>query len=174
MDGELRQILTPAEIARRIEELGGLITRRYAGEPLLMVGVLSGAFMFLADLARKVNLELYFDFVRLCSYGQGTARSGLELLADLRCDLRGRHVLIVEDIVDTGHSVKFLLDEFSSRQPASLAVCALVDKLERRETEVAVDFAGFRLEKGFVIGFGMDFAGKYRQLDGLYELTARG
>jgi hypoxanthine phosphoribosyltransferase len=170
-------VLVPAEeIAARVAELGREISEAYRNRQLVCVCVLKGAFLFFADLLRHVDVGPEIDFVRLASYGAGTASSGtLTFSKDLEVNIEGKHVLIVEDIVDSGRSVEFLEHVFSKRNPRSLKICALVDKKERRETDVPIAFTGFNLTgKGFLVGFGMDYAERYRELDAIYELIREG
>ncbi|MCM0755375.1 hypoxanthine phosphoribosyltransferase [Desulfovibrio aminophilus] len=170
-------VLVPAEkIAARVAELGREVSEAYRNKPLVCVCVLKGAFLFFADLLRHVDVGPEIDFVRLASYGAGTASSGtITFSKDLEVNIEGKHVLIVEDIVDSGRSAEFLVHVFSKRNPRSLKICALVDKKERRETDVPVAFTGFNLTgKGFLVGFGMDYAERYRELDAIYELIREG
>ncbi|MBG0775598.1 MAG: hypoxanthine phosphoribosyltransferase [Desulfovibrionaceae bacterium] len=170
---DLIPVIDAPTIQARIEALAEEIDRRYEGKRPVVVCVLKGAFMFFSDLVKRLACAPEIDFVRVASYGRDTSRGQQTLLAkDVDIDLAGRHVIVVEDVVDTGHSLKLLLEEFARRGPASLATCALVDKRERREVEVQVDFPGFKLTKGFIIGYGMDYAERYRDLDAIYELKA--
>ena len=170
MSDRLKQVISPVRVRERVREMGREISAYYAGEPVLAVCVLKGAFLFFADLVRCLTVEVEIDFVRLASYGQGASRGEIVFSKDLEIPARDRHVLLVEDIVDTGHSVDFLRRALAARGPKSLMLAALVDKRERREVEVKVDFPGFTLEKGFLVGCGMDLAEKYRGLDGIYEI----
>lgn len=171
MPGKLTPVLTPEAIAARNAELGAAISAHYQGKDLLVVGVLKGAFMFLADLVRHITVPARVDFVRLASYGAQDSPGELSFLQDLETSCEGRHVLVVEDIVDTGHSMSMLLKVLRSRNAASVTLCALIDKHERRLAEVMVDFYGFRLAKGFLVGYGLDFAEDYRCLPGVFELS---
>lgn len=173
MRHEMKVLVDAATIHARVEELGREISAAYANEPLVLVCVLKGAFLFFADLARAMRIECEHDFVRLASYGSGTSRGKeMRFSKDLEVPIEGKHVLLVEDIVDTGNSVEFLRHVFAKRRPQSLKVCALVDKRERREIEINVDFAGFNLTgAGFLVGYGMDYAERYRELDAIYELV---
>ncbi|SKA72733.1 hypoxanthine phosphoribosyltransferase [Desulfobaculum bizertense DSM 18034] len=167
----MKVVVSAEEIQKRIDELGAEITEHFQGEPVTVVCVLKGGFLFFADLVRSIKLDLELDFVRLASYGKGTESGELVFSKDLETSIKGKNVLIVEDIVDTGHSMDFLLRTLDERNPKRLALAALVDKHERREADVKVDFYGFHLAEGFIIGYGMDFAEKYRELDGIYELV---
>lgn len=171
MAGKLIPVITPEEIAARVADLGAQISREYQGKELLVVGVLKGAFMFLSDVVRHINVPARVDFVRLASYGSKDSPGELKFLEDLETPCEGKHVLVVEDIVDTGHSMSMLLTVLRSRGAASVRLCALIDKAERRQAEVVVDFSGFRLAKGFLVGYGLDFAEDYRCLPGVYELS---
>lgn len=173
MAQEMKTVIDAESIERRVAELGEQITRHYQGQPLVAVCVLKGAFMFFADLVRHIkNDSLQLDFVRMASYGNGTSRGCQTVFSDdMKLDVTGKHVLLVEDIVDTGHCAKYLLEAFAKRGAASVCICAAVDKHERREVDLTVDFAGFPLQKGFIVGYGMDHAEKYRELNAVYELV---
>ena len=170
MSEQLKEVISPERVRKRIREMGREISGHYDGEPVLAVCVLKGAYFFFADLVRSLSLDMELDFVRLASYGQGTSSGEIVFSKDLETSIQGRHVLLVEDIVDTGRSIDFLRRMLVGRGPRSLKLAALVDKRERREVEVKVDFPGFTLEKGFLVGCGMDFAEKYRGLSGIYEI----
>lgn len=167
---ELHLVYSEATIAAAVDDLAGRITVDYAGQELLMLVVLKGAFIFGADLARKVRVPLRFDFVELSSY-EGMSSTGRPLLTlDARVPLRGRHVLVVEDIVDTGVSLSFLMEHLKGMEPASLRICALVDKRERRQTDIRVDYAGLECDRGFLVGYGLDFDGAWRELPAIYHV----
>lgn len=159
-------------IEKRVAELAAGIDGVYGIEPLVAICVLKGAFIFFSDLVRKLhNPFLELDFVRLSSYGKSFNSTGHVIFnKDVEVDIRGKHVLIVEDIVDTGHTMRFLLDQFAARQPLSLRIAALVDKHERRKSEVSVDFAGFSLPGGFLVGYGLDYAEHFRALPDICEI----
>jgi hypoxanthine phosphoribosyltransferase len=168
-----RVVFSREVIDQRVRELGEEISERFKGKPLVVVCVLKGAFIFCADLLRTLSIEVEVDFVRLGSYGTGKSSLGKVLFkSDLELSVENKHVLIVEDIVDSGNSMSYLKEVLSARGPASIAICSLIDKKERRDTNVQVDFSGFHLEKGFVIGYGLDFAEKYRHLDSVYEIIS--
>lgn len=148
----------------RIAELGAEIQAAYAGKDLLVVGILKGSFLFLADLVRTINLPLTVDFMAVSSY-QGTKSTGVvKILKDLDRSVAGRHLLVVEDIVDTGLTLKYLLENLETRQPASVAVCSLLDKTAVRKENVDVAFSGFECPNAFVVGYGLDYNGRYRNL----------
>lgn len=177
MTPTLKTVLARGTIALRVNEMGAAISEHYKGEPfkdapLIMLCVLKGAFIFFADLVRAVSIEPEVDFVRLASYGNQALRKERILFAkDMELPVADRHVLVVDDIVDTGHSMHYLLKVLAMRGAKSLKVCALVDKRERREVEVIVDFPGFVLPSGFVVGYGLDYAERYRHLPAVYELV---
>jgi hypoxanthine phosphoribosyltransferase len=160
-----RMLITPGEIAARVAELGQAIRQDYAGRAPLLVGVLKGAIVFAADLMRAVGRPAEIDFIGLQSYGSGTRSAGVvRLTADLGVSMEGKDVIVVEDIIDTGHTWAFLRRNLLTRHPASLALCALLDKLPRRQVEVRVDYAGFVIPDEFVVGYGLDHGGQYRTL----------
>lgn len=169
---ELVTVFSADEIATRVSELGAEIDAAYGTEPLVAICVLNGAFMFFSDLVRRIaNPRIELDFVRLASYGMNSVSSKHVIFSkDIDVDVLGKHVLVVEDIVDSGHTMRFLLDQLGCRKPKSVAVAALVDKRERREADVEVAFAGFCLPEGFIVGYGMDYAGRYRNLPDIREL----
>ncbi|TLM64750.1 MAG: hypoxanthine phosphoribosyltransferase [Deltaproteobacteria bacterium] len=158
-------------IAARVAALAGEIDRDYAGRDLLLVGILKGSLVFIADLARAIGTPAEIDFVRIASYGSETRSSGLvEIRTDLETPIRGRHVLVVEDIVDSGYTLEALCNLLLLREPASLRVCALVDKKSQRATDVPVDYVGFSLEKGFIVGYGLDYDEQFRGLPDIYTI----
>jgi hypoxanthine phosphoribosyltransferase len=160
-----RVLITEEELRSRVAELGEAISRDYAGQTPILVGILQGAFIFMADLIRAITLDVTTDFIGLGSYDSGTRPSGVvRLLSDLSMPIDGRHVLIVEDIVDTGLTISYLKRMLLARHPASIRVCVLVDKIERREVEVDIDYIGFTIPNVFVVGYGFDHGGIYRNL----------
>jgi hypoxanthine phosphoribosyltransferase len=153
------------QIAKRVAEMGAQITRDLNGEKLVMVGVLKGAAIFLSDLARAVEVDTTFDFVAVSSYGKGQRSSGAaKLIKDLDEPIEGKHVLIVEDILDTGLTLSFLRKVFSQHHPKTLRIAALLDKPSRRVERIDADYVGFSIPNLFVIGYGMDYAERYRNL----------
>ncbi len=171
----LKLVLSSAEISRRIQELGRQITQEMGDKELVVVGVLKGAFVFMADLIRAIEAPVKVDFVRLKSYGEYTETSGqVEIAKDVEPDviLKDRNVLVVEDIVDTGLTLAFLKNHLSQHRPAQVKICALIDKLERRERHVEVDYIGFTVEKGFLVGYGLDMAENFRHLADVYEIIS--
>lgn len=168
----LVELISPAAIDQRVRGLAREIDAAYAGQPLVAICVLKGAFLFYADLVRQLTIEPELDFVRLASYGSEKSSSGKVFFTkDVETEVEGKHVLLVEDIVDTGRSMEYLVKVFEKRGAASVAICAMLDKSERREQQVKVDFVGFPLKKGFVVGYGLDYAERYRQLPGIYEVV---
>jgi hypoxanthine phosphoribosyltransferase len=149
----------------RIAELGAEISSEYEGRDLLLVGVLKGAVFFMADLMRELSIPCEIDFMAISSYGAATDSSGVvRILKDLDTNIAGRDVLVVEDIIDSGLTLSYLMRSLKARKPASLEICALLTKPERREVEVPVKFVGFEIPNKFVIGYGLDFAERYRNL----------
>jgi len=153
------------ELQARIRSLGVEISADYHGRELLLVGVLKGAVFFMADLMRSISVACEIDFMAISSYGAATDSSGVvRILKDLDINIEGRHVLVVEDIIDSGLTLSYLLRNLESREPASLEICALLTKPERREVDVPVRYIGFEIPNRFVIGYGLDFAERYRNL----------
>ena len=166
MGSALKEILITAEqLQARTGELAAQIDADYAGRDLLLVGVLKGAIMVMADLARAMHLPVQMDWMAISSYGSGTKSSGVvRILKDLDTDITGRHVLIVEDIVDSGLTLSWLAGNLRSRGPASLEVCALLTKPERRKVDLPTRYVGFEIPNRFVVGYGLDYAQRYRNL----------
>lgn len=160
------EVLIPAEkIQDRIRELGAEIARDYAGRNPLLISVLKGACLFLSDLMRAVDIPLNVEFIAISSYGAEMRTSGeVRILKDLDVAIEGRHILVVEDIVDTGLTLSYLLANLKSRGAESVKLAALLDKYERREKEVPIDYLGFKIPDKFVVGYGLDFAERYRNL----------
>ena len=160
------EVLIPTEeITKRISELGAEIARDYAGRNPLLIGVLKGACLFLSDLMRAADIPLNVEFIAISSYGAEMRTSGeVRILKDLDVAIEGRHILVVEDIVDTGLTLSYLLANLKSRGAESVKLAALLDKYERREKEVPIDYLGFKIPDKFVVGYGLDFAERYRNL----------
>lgn len=158
-------LLTQEQLAARVKELGDQISKDYQGKEILMIGILRGAVIFMADLARAVKVPVALDFMAVSSYGQSTSSSGIvRILKDLDEEVQGKHLLIVEDIIDSGLTLKYLLENLKSRNPASIKICTLLNKPERRKAEVPVEYNGFTIPDNFVVGYGLDYAEKYRNL----------
>jgi hypoxanthine phosphoribosyltransferase len=171
--GSGRAMISSARIKRRVQELGKQISEVYADidTPLVMVVVLKGATVFAADLLRSLSIPAELEFMRAASYGSGTSGGRLRLAHMVEGPLVGRHVLLVEDIVDSGRTVNAIAARIRRLGPASLRLAALLDRPARREVEVQIDFCGFVIPDRFVIGYGLDYAGLYRELPGIYSLT---
>lgn len=153
------------ELKGRIKELGKQITEDYSGSDLLLVGVLKGCMLFLSDLSREIDLPLTMDFMVVSSYGAATKSSGVvRIIKDLEADITNKNVLIVEDIIDTGLTLSYLVEMLKSRNPKSVRVCSLLDKPERRKADIDVAYTGFSIPDEFVIGYGLDYAEVYRNL----------
>src|SRR5947207_5217083 len=158
-------LVGPEELQRRVVDLGAEISRDYEGRDLVMIGVLRGAVLFLADLLRHLTIPCEIDFMAVSSYGSQTDSSGVvRILKDLDINIEGRDVLVVEDIIDSGLTLSYLMRNLESREPASLEVCALLTKPERREIDVLPRYIGFEIPNRFVIGYGLDFTERYRNL----------
>lgn len=155
---------TSKNIAMRVRQLGKEITRDYTGKDLILVGILKGAVVFLSDLQRKIKLPLAIDFMRVESYEKTTSSGTVRVIADLTQPIEGKDILIVEDIVDTGHTMQHLLEHLRARKPASLKICSLLFKPERNIIPVTIDYLGFEIPNIFVVGYGMDYNGIYRNL----------
>jgi hypoxanthine phosphoribosyltransferase len=164
-EGVGRTLIDEDTLQARVRELGSEISRDYAGRDLLLVGVLKGAVFFMADLMRELTIPCEIDFMAISSYGAGTDSSGVvRILKDLDLNISERNVLVVEDIIDSGLTLSYLVRTLSARKPASLEVCALLTKPERREVDVPVRYVGFEIPNEFVIGYGLDYAERYRNL----------
>ena len=166
MQQDMQQILfTQEQVAARVREMAAQISRDYAGKTPLVVGILRGSFIFMADLVRAMDIPLTLDFMVASSYGAGTVSSGkVKIGLDLREDIAGRDVLLVEDILDTGNTLSKLVAELKTRRPASLKLCVLLDKPERRTKPIEADYVGFTIPDAFVVGCGLDYNQLYRQL----------
>src|SRR5215204_2247265 len=169
-------VLVPSDdIQEKVRELGERITQDYRGEKLLLVGILRGAVVFLSDLMRHLQLPCEIDFMDISSYGTSTSSSGVvRILKDLEEDITGRHVLVVEDIVDTGLTLSYLRRTLLQRRPDSLEICALLTKPSRRQVELDIKYLGFEVPDEFVIGYGIDYAGAYRNLPDIRVLAPDG
>ena len=161
----LEVLLSEEKIQARIRQLGAQITQEYAGLNPLLIGVLKGACFFLSDLMRAIDTRVSVEFMAISSYGSSTRTSGeVRIMKDLDVPIEGRHILVVEDIVDTGLTLSYLLANLQSRGAASVKLAALLDKFERRQREVQIDYLGFQIPDEFVVGYGLDFAERYRNL----------
>lgn len=164
-------VLSRTEIAQKVKSLAQRISEDYAGKELVVIGVLKGSFIFMADLIRELTIPAQVDFVRLASYGSDTTSSGtIRITKEIELDIRNRDVLIVEDIIDSGLTIAYLLEHLKSFSPKSVKVCAFIDKIERREVQVPIDYTGLLVEHGFLVGYGLDFDEKYRTLPAIYRI----
>jgi hypoxanthine phosphoribosyltransferase len=169
-----RVLIDSANIERRVSQLARQVSADFAGvDQLMVVGVLKGAFIFLADLCRRLTVPHRVDFIALSSYGRGATASGVvRMVMDLKANIEGRQVLIVEDIVDSGYTLDYLVRNFSTRNPASLRSCVLLSKPERRQVDVDIDYLGFEIPNVWVVGYGLDYADTYRTLPFIAELKS--
>ena len=164
-----RILFSREQIAAETKRLGQQITRDFQGEEVMLIGVLKGSFLFIADLIREIEVPTIVDFVRLASYGSGTQTSGIiEFRKELEMPIRDRNVIIVEDIVDSGYTLESLYNKLLNQSPRSLKICTLIDKRARREVEIEADYVGITMDDGFIIGYGLDHDEKYRNLPDIY------
>ena len=170
---KLQQLISSEQIAERVAALGAQITNDYAGKEVVIVAVLKGSFIFAADLLRHIDLNCSIDFLGVRSYGNGTESSGVvQITHDLSRPVEGKHVILVEDIVDTGLTISYLYENMKTRQPASLRLASLLHKPSRTRVSIDIDYLGFTIEDVFVVGYGLDYAQKYRNLGHLAVVQA--
>jgi hypoxanthine phosphoribosyltransferase len=168
---ELKILISRNEIAKAVNRLALEIQRDYQGKQPLLIGVLKGSFLFMADLIRQLDLPLELDFVRLSSYGAARESSGkVRIIQGVKTPVKGRDILVIEDIVDTGITISFLLGYLKKKQPASLKLCTLTDKPSRRRVPVPIDYRGFTVPNKFIVGYGLDFNQRFRNLPHIYAL----
>lgn len=169
---KLKLLISPEDIQLKIKEIAQKIERDFPEDPIVFIGVLKGSFIFLADLVRALNKRnIEIDFVRVKSYGYSDTSSGEVLITkDIEVPLEGKNVILVEDIVDTGLTLQFLLKHIAIHKPKTLKICAFINKLERKKIDIPLDYLGFTIESGFLVGYGLDYAERYRNLPGLYEV----
>jgi len=173
-DEKLVLLYSQDEIAGKVTALAEQISEDYHDKEAILICILKGAFIFLADLARNIRIPLKIDFVRLLSYGSQTRSSGdITITKDIELSIEDKDVIIVEDIIDSGLSLSFLVDILRAKNPRSLRLCVLIDKRERREVEIKADYVGFRLEEGFIVGYGLDFNEKHRHLPDIYIINPK-
>lgn len=167
------KILIPQEkIQERVRELGNQITKEYEGKLPILIGILNGSFLFLADLVKHINIHCEIDFFKLSSYGDEKISSGeVKMLKELNADIKERHIIVVEDIVDSGLSIKFIQELLANHNPASVKVASLLVKPESLKYKVKIDYIGFEIPNEFVIGYGLDYAQKFRNLNSIYALS---
>jgi hypoxanthine phosphoribosyltransferase len=169
---QLKEIISPDVISARVRELGERITMDYQDRPIVIIGILNGAFVFMSDLVRHIKGKVEIDFVRLKSYGAKMESLGqVSITKDIELEIEGKDIIVVEDIADTGYTLKYLSDLLKLHNPASVKICCLIDKKERRQVEVVVDYVGFDIPHGFLVGYGLDFNEMYRHLPGIYHLN---
>ncbi len=169
MEKEL--LISKEMIQNRIKELASEIARDHLGKDTLLVGILKGAVFFFCDLARELKIPVGIDFLRAASYGSSSASSGsITLTKDVETPLEGKSVVLVEDIIDTGFTMSRVIEELKGKNPSDIKVCVLLDKLERRKIEIPIDYCGFHVETGFVVGYGLDYDERYRNLSEIYIL----
>ncbi|MGI5963359.1 MAG: hypoxanthine phosphoribosyltransferase [Lawsonibacter sp.] len=166
LDKDIQEVLFSADqLNSRVQEIAQAIERDYAGKEIMLISVLRGSFIFMADLCRAIHLPCTLDFMAVSSYGKGTTSSGqVQITKDLSEDISGRHVIVVEDILDSGNTLSYLLNILNHRNPASVRLCTLLDKPERRVKPVEVHYSGFTIPDAFVVGYGLDYAERYRNL----------
>lgn len=158
-------LLQEEELKQRVRELGAQITEDYRDQELILITVLRGSYIFMADLSRAIDRPCVIDFMSVSSYGKGTKSSGqVQITKDLSEDIEGKHVIVVEDILDSGNTLSYLLEILEARKPASVRLCTLLDKPDRRVKDIKADYCGFTIPDAFVVGYGLDFAEKYRNL----------
>ncbi len=166
-----KELLIPEHlIQERVKEIAGQITKDYEGKELVLIGILKGVIFFMADLARQISLPLKIDFLRVASYGSGMVSGELSLKKDVELPIQNKPVLIVEDIVDTGKTLQYVKRLLQEKGPESIRICALIDKRERRDVEIELDYCAFRVEKGFLVGYGLDYNEEYRCLPDIFIL----
>lgn len=169
-----RILLTEEEIRAKVQELGRRISSDYAGKEVLLIGILKGAMIFLADLVREITVPTQFDFMAVSSYGSSSMSSGeVRILKDLEYGVEGRNIIIVEDIVDTGLTLNYLAENLMSRDPASVKICTLLDKPSRRVEPVEIDYKGFVIRDDFVVGYGLDYSDRYRNFPCIMVLSPK-
>ena len=168
---QIKPLISEEEIQSRVAELGAELSRDYEGKNALLVGILKGSFIFLSDLIRQINLDLEIDFIRVSSYRDSENPGNIDLKEDISSSMRGRDRIVVEDLFDTGATAEYIKSKILSTEPASLKTCALVSKLERRNFAIKPDYMGFEIEKGFIVGYGMDYDERARNLPGIYVLA---
>ncbi len=162
---KIRVLVTKEQLEEKTAELAKAIERDYKGKELVLVGVLKGGFIFLADLVRKISMDVTIDFISVSSYGDSTQSSGdVRITKDIDSDITGKHILLVEDLIDTGLTLNYLKELFNTKGCASVKLAAILDKPDRRKVDLTVDYAGIQIPDEFVVGYGLDWAGKYRNL----------
>ena len=166
LEKDIQEVLFSEEqLDRRVREIAAQIEKDYEGKEIMLISVLRGSFVFMADLCRRIDLPCTLDFMSVSSYGKGTSSSGqVQITKDLSSDISDQHIIVIEDILDSGNTLSYLLKLLEQRNPASIRLCTLLDKPERRVKEVKVDYSGFTIPDAFVVGYGLDYAEQYRNL----------
>ena len=167
---ELIPVLGKNDIDKLVAQVARRISSDYQNDELILIGVLKGAFVFLSDLVRHVSIPVKVDFIRVSSYGSGTSSGNIHLTKDIEIDIINKDVLIIEDIVDTGLTLAYIIDYLKSFNPKTVKVCTLIDKHERREAKLKIDYACYEVDEGFLVGYGLDYDEDYRNLPGVYHL----
>ena len=158
-------LFSEEQLAKRVDEIAKAIEKDYEGQEIMLISVLRGSFVFMADLCRRIDLPCVIDFMSVSSYGKGTSSSGqVQITKDLSSDISGKHIIVVEDILDSGNTLSYLLKLLEQRNPASIRLCTLLDKPDRRVKHVEVHYSGFTIPDAFVVGYGLDYAEMYRNL----------
>ncbi len=171
MSPQMIPVLSKTEIQKKVKTLAQRISKDYEGKEIVVIGILKGAFIFLADLVRELTVPVQVDFVRLASYGANTSSSGqIRITKNVEMDIAGRHVLVVEDIIDSGLTIAYFSGHLKQFHPESIKICAFLDKTGRREAQVQIDYVGHVIAQGFLVGYGLDFDEKYRALSEIYHL----
>lgn len=169
---QLKVILSEDQIQARVKELGKIISKDYAGKSPVVICMLKGAIEFFSDIVRNLTVPISMEFARLSSYRNGTESGDMELITDITADVSGKDILIIEDVVDSGKTLSYFISLLEKKNPASIKICAFLDKPERRCSDVKVDYVGFQINCGFVIGYGLDYAERFRELPYLAEINS--
>ena len=165
-------LIPKGTIHKKVKELADQLSSDYKESEPVFIGILNGAVFFFADIVREVSIPVEIDFIRAASYGSGMESSGnIQLTKDVEVSVKGKPVIVIEDIIDTGLTLSHIVKSLEAKGPESIRVCTLINKLERRETAIQVDYFGFQIEEGFIVGYGLDYDEKYRQLPDIYALT---
>jgi len=168
---KLKPLFTREHIQTKTSEIAKKITADYQGKKPVIIGILKGSFIFMADVIRDINIDVTIEFVHISSYGSSKTSSGICVLQkDVETDIKDRDIIIIEDIVDSGNTLDFLIKKLEERKPSSIKTCALINKMVRREKNIRVDYYGFDIENEFIVGYGLDFDEQFRNLSGIYEL----
>lgn len=170
LDRKRTLLISPVEIQKRVSEMGREISEKFEGKEPIFIGVLNGSFIFLADLLRAISIDCEMDFIKVRSYVGKKSSGTIQLIKDISADVTNRHVILVEDIIDSGHTIRFLRDRLAGASPKSISIATFLMKPDVAKTEFPIDFIGFEIPPEFVVGYGLDFDQKFRHLDGVYRL----